>query len=288
MKKILSLIVFVCLLYSSAFSSDWKNLANATIEMSADAISNLENKKDKSAQDVYSLTIIYNREGNLDKLQTMFNDNEKNMPNSPALRLLEGIILMREHKYEESRDILKGVMTTHPDFYPALVTLSYLNYLQKDFAQTYAIAKQLIAKKTELSRYHYVGSLLLAAGSKGIMAKNSLFNAIFAYFEVNGYFEEAQQLMPDSSEVLYATGSYYLVTPAIAGGDLDKAIGLLEKSRQLAPLNTQVYVRLAQAYRNRGDAVAFQQNIARASELDPQDELLLDYISDEKKFLDIP
>jgi Tfp pilus assembly protein PilF len=62
---------------------------------------------------------------------------------------------------------------------------------------------------------------------------------------------------------------------------------MLEKSRQFTPQNTQVYVRLAQAYRFKGDIIAYRKNIARAIEIDPQDEVLLDYLSGEKVFLDV-
>jgi hypothetical protein len=288
MKKILLSIIFICLFYPAAHASDWKNWADAAVAMSPGTIAGLENKKDKTEQDVYSLTLIYYREFNHIKLKKIFKDNEKNMSASPALRLLEGIILMQEHRHEESRNILTGVMKTHPDFYPALITLSHMSYLQKDFARAYATSKQLLAKKKELSRYHHAVSLLLAAGSKSILTRKNLVRAIPAYFEVKGYFKEAQKLMPDSFEVLYATGTYQLLTPAVAGGNLDRAIGLLEKARALAPLNTNVYVRLAQGYRARGDAAAYQKNIAQAMGLDPHDELLLDYLSGEKAFIDVP
>jgi tetratricopeptide (TPR) repeat protein len=289
MKKYLLLDFFLILFLSSvAAASDWKNPADAAIQMPPGSIAILENKKDKSAQDVYILTIIYYREYNQDKLKKLFRDNKDNMQDGPELKLLEGIILMREHRHRESRDILTGAMKTYPDFYPALTTLSHLNHMQKDFPRAYQLARQLIAKKNELSRFHLTTSLLIAAGSKSIITKESMLRAIPAYFEVNRYFKEAQKLMPDSPEVLYALGSYRLLAPSIAGGDIDQAIAMLEKSRQMTPLNTGVYVRLAQAYRAGGNTVAYQKNLAQAIKLDRYDELLLDYTTGEKAFLDTP
>jgi tetratricopeptide (TPR) repeat protein len=283
-----SFIIFALLFCSSARAADWKNPADSAIQLSPGAILSLENKKDKSAQDVYRLTIVYYREYQQAKLKKLFNDNEKNIPDSPVLKLLQGIILMWDHRHQESRNILTNAVKAYPDFYPAQIALLHLDYLQKDFVRVYRMARPMIDKKSELSRFHLTVSLLLAAGSKGFITRKNLIKAIPAYFEVNRYFKEAQKLMPDSAEVLYGVGSYRLVAPAIAGGNLDSAIQLLERSGQLTPLNTNVYVRLAQAYRAKGNLAAYQKNIARAWELDPQDELLLDYVSGEKVFLDVP
>ncbi len=94
--------------------------------------------------------------------------------------------------------------------------------------------------------------------------------------------------MPQAPEVLYGLGCCHLLTPSFVGGNLDLAIEMLERSRQLTPLNTQVYVRLAQAYRAKKNEDAYRRHIERAREIDGQDELLIDYLSGEKAFLDAP
>ena len=286
MKIILSVITAFVLFASSACAADWKTLADEAIGLLPPAVADLENKKDKSESDVYALTVIYYREYHHGKLKKLYTDHEKKMPESVVLKMLNGIILLREHRHRECGVLLRAMVREHPEFYPALIMLAHSNYLQKDFAGAYALARRLIDKKKELSRYHYAVSLLLAAGSKGIIAKNNLTQAIPAYFEVNRYLKETAKLMPDSPEVFYGQGSYHLLTPTVAGGDIDLAIKMLEKSRQLTPQNTQVYVRLAQAYRFKGDIPAYRKNIARALEIDPQDEVLLDYLSGEKVFLE--
>jgi len=287
MKYILSFFI-ACLFCSASFADDWKNPADIAVRLLPGEIFSLENKNNKSTQDVYALTIIYYREYQLSKLKKLLGDHEKQMPASPALKLLKGIIMMWDHRYQESSRILTGIIRVHPDCFPAEVTLAHLEYLQKDFDRSYRRALQMIGKKKELSRFHVAVSLMVASGAKGILTKRNLIKAIPAYFEVNGYLREAQKQMPDSAEVLYAIGSYHLLTPAIAGGDLDKAIVLLQKSRLMTPLNPSVYVRLAQAYRAKGFTAAAQKYINHAMELDPRDELLLDDLSGEKVFLDVP
>lgn len=288
MKKIILVVLLLLWFCSSASAADWMSLTDRAVSLSASEISILEHKKDKTADDLYTLTLLYYRNYNHSGLKNLFVAYGMNAPAGSELRVLEAIMLMREHRHAESRAILTRVLEAHPDFYPALIVLSHLHYLQKDFAQSYALARRLIVRKKELSQYHYMVSLLLAAGAKGIMTKKSPVRAIPAYFEVNGYFKEAQKLMPDSAEFLYGLGSYHLLTPPVAGGNVDLAITMLEKSKQLTPRNTHVYVRLAQAYRFKGNESAYRQNIARASEIDPRDELLLDYLFGEKAFLDVP
>lgn len=288
MKYILSFFILPCLLVSFSFAADWKDPADTAVQMSPGAVLSLENKKDKTEQDVYKLTIIYYREYQRTKLKKIFQTHEKIFPGHPVVMWLQGIILLGDHRYQECRDVLAGVIKAHPDFYPAILTLAHLDYVQKDFERAYGSAVAMMEKGEELSRFHFTVSLLIAAGSKGIMTKKSLIRAIPSYFEVNGYLKKAQALMPGAAEVLYAVGSYHLLTPAIAGGDLDKAVALLEKSRQLTPLNPGVHVRLAQAYRAKGNLAASQKNMVRAAQLDPHDELLLDDLSGDKVFLDVP
>lgn len=288
MQNMFAVILAFFLTASAAFAADWKTLADEAVLLSPGAAAFLENKKEKTEQDVYQLTLIYYRDYHHPKLKKLYADHEKTLSGRPALKLLQGVILLREHRYAESRAVLEGLIRERPDIHAATFVLGHLHYLRKDFERSYALARQLIRKKKDISRYHYVVSLLLAAGAKGMIVAHNLLWAIPAYFEVNGYFREARQLMPEAPEVLYGIGSYHLLTPPVAGGDIDLALSLLEKSRRLTPLNTSVYVRLAQGFRAKKDETAYANNIARARELDPQDELLLDYLSGEKVFLDVP
>lgn len=288
MKKIILTVTMLFFVCASASGADWVSLADRAVSLSAVEISNLENRKDKTVEDLYMLTLLYYRNYHDAGLKKLFAAHGANAPAASPIRVLEAIILMREHRHPESRAILTGVLAAHPDFHSATLVLAHLSYLQKDFAGSYALARKLIEKKKELSTYHYTVSLLLAAGAKGILAKKNMVRAIPAYFEVNGYFREAKKLMPEAAEVHYGLGSYYLLTPTVAGGGVDKAIVLLEKSRQITPLNTHVYVRLAQAHRFKGDLAASRKFIARAAAIDPQDELLQDDLSGEKAFLDVP
>lgn len=288
MKQTLTFIFCAAVLCASAWGADWKTTADAALGMPPAARALLERKPDKSAQDVYILTLFHYRDFQKTKLKKLESDSARALSGTPELLLLQGITLMWDHRHAESRRVLAGLVAAHPDFFPAAVTLAHLDYLRRDFERSYAGARRLIDRKKELSRFHLTVSLLVASGAKGVLAQRNLVSAIPAYFEVNGYLKEAQKQLPDSAEVLYALGTYHLLTPSITGGDLDVAVALLEQSRRLAPLNPGVYVRLAQAYRARGLALVSRQYLEQARAIDPQDELLLDDLSGEKVFLDVP
>ncbi len=288
MKTFFAACACVLIFAFQGYASDWKTLADNAIALSPDAVTALEKKQDKTAQDVYQLTILYYRQYDQAKLQKLLSDTEKTLADTQVGRLLAAIVLMRKHQLADSANVLNRILSSEPDFYPALIVLAHLSYLQKDFTGSYAQAKKLLEHKKALSRYHYTVSLLMAAGARGILAKSDLTRAIPGYFEVKRYFKEAQKLMPGAPEVLYARGSYYLLTPPIADGDIDLAMEMLEKSRALTPLNPSVYVRLAQGYRARGDEEGYRKNLDAARALDPKDELVLDYLSGDKAFLDVP
>ena len=68
-------------------------------------------------------------------------------------------------------------------------------------------------------------------------------------------------------------GSYYLLAPFFAGGDKKKALAYLEKAVKADLYFADAYVRLAQAWREKGDKVRHDFYLGKALELDPQNEL---------------
>ncbi len=289
MKKMLLLMaVVLCWGSLPVCAADWAGLADRAVFLSACDAGLLESKPDKTLGDLYQLTIHYYRHYDHDRLVALFEETKDQYPADSEARVLEAIILMRDHRHAQSRAVLDRVLARKPDFHPAKIVLAHLLYLQKDFEGAYGIARELLADRNELSTYHHLVSLLIAAGARGILAKRKPLTAIGAYFEVTGYFRRARRLLPESAEYLYGQGSYYLLTPRVAGGDLELAVELLERSRRLTPRNAPIYVRLAQAYRARGDQEACRHYLAAAARIDPNDELLLDDQSGAKAFLDVP
>jgi tetratricopeptide (TPR) repeat protein len=290
MKKVfLSLFLFILFSFSlTAIAADWKMLSDHAVSMSADGICSLENTKHKTSSDIYQLAIIYVRQFDYNKNKKLLREVENLMPDTAILKWLQALVFMQEHRLQESSENLLRLIKTDPEFYPAAITLAHVYYLKKDFTRSYSLARQLMERKKDLSRYHYVVSLLIAGAAKGIITKKTLERLLPSYFEVHSYFKEAEKMQPQAPEVLFGLGSYYLLIPAIVGGNNNKAIKLLEKARELTPLNVHIYVRLAQANKAKGNLVAYHHNISKAREIDSQDELLVDFTSGKKDFLDVP
>lgn len=289
MKKVFLLIILISVSFPlTVFATDWKMLSDHAVGMSADRICGLENKKNKTSSDIYQLAIINVRQFDHNKNKKLLQDAETLIPDTAILKWLQALVFMQEHKLQESSDSLLQINRNNPEFYPAAVTLAHVYYLKKDFARSYSLARQLMERKKELSQYHYVVSLLIAGAAKGTITKKTRERLLPSYFEVHSYFKEGEKLMPQAPEVLFGLGTYYLLIPAIVGGNTNKAIKLLVKAQEMTPLNANIYVRLAQAYKDKGNLTAYHYYIGRACEIDPLDELLIDFTSGKKEFLDVP
>ncbi len=77
----------------------------------------------------------------------------------------------------------------------------------------------------------------------------------------------ALALDPGNAQAYAVLGRRYLYSPAIFGGDIDKAIDLFHKATILAPHNDGGFVWLAIAYRKKGDRARAQAALAEALRL---------------------
>ena len=96
---------------------------------------------------------------------------------------------------------------------------------------------------------------------------------------------KAEALQPDNAGVLFGIGSYYLLAPGFAGGDRNAALDHLEKAVKADPLMADTYVRLAQAYKLKGNSEKYNVCLQKALEIDPQNELALDIKNKTCKFI---
>ena len=116
MKKILLLItVFFCSGSLPAVAADWVGLADRAVSLSAGDVRVLESKSDKTLGDLYQLTIYYYRQYDHDGLAALFSETKDQYPADSEARVLEAIILMREHRHAQSRAVLDRVLARKPD-----------------------------------------------------------------------------------------------------------------------------------------------------------------------------
>ncbi|RJO64563.1 MAG: hypothetical protein C4540_03645 [Candidatus Omnitrophota bacterium] len=196
-------------------------------------------------------------------------------------------LLRRKHYLKESQVMLKNIIKETPDFSPALITLAYIQYTNKAYSESLVLAEKVLAQgKDVVDTSNYTRALLIVAGSKGMLAHYGGPLAKVSHgLQVLTYLKKAQRLQPDTAGVLFGFGGFYLLAPAIVGGNSNKAVEYLEKTIKTDPFFTDAYVRLAQAYKVKGDKEKYAFYLKKAREIDPQNELAIDIESGKCDFI---
>ncbi len=191
------------------------------------------------------------------------------------------------HEDAESAVLLDQVVAAEPDFAPALISLGYVRYRAMDFDAALRYLVRVLKRGQEgAGKESYVRALCVYAGVKGMLAHyGGPLSKTLNGPAVLPALRKAERLSPQSPEVLFGLGSYYLLTPEVFGRDADKAREYLERARERAPLFADVCVRLAQVFLLKGDAGMFNKYLAEARSLDPQNELARDIESGACRFI---
>ncbi len=184
-------------------------------------------------------------------------------------------IARREYRIEESVDILDDIIEKHPDFAPAKITRAYIHLTQKDYKKAIDMATEVLgAGKERVDTGNLVRANLIAGGAKAMIADESfIFKKVAAGLGALSYFKDARKINPDDPGVLFAWGSYYLIAPGIAGGDIKKAEEHLLRALEKDPRFADIHVRLAQLYYKKGNTDKYKSYLERAFELDPENSL---------------
>ncbi|MBM3254940.1 MAG: hypothetical protein FJZ08_01385 [Candidatus Omnitrophica bacterium] len=182
-------------------------------------------------------------------------------------------VLRRKRRYEESRKILEGVISKNPQYAPALVTLSYIEYKEDKLDKAQELISAALSyygdKDTEALAYMMLGTINARRAEKGdILAK------IRYGTQVGCYLLKAKELAPKLSEVRLALGTFYLKAPKIIGGNPDKAFLELNAAVTLAPNFATANARLAECYKKKFDLERYNLYIEAAQSLDPDNEVL--------------
>lgn len=181
-------------------------------------------------------------------------------------------IFRRAYKFKESEKLLNEVLAKCLGHAPSLISLAYIKYRNNKFQDASRLLKQAL-KQPDLERenqaliYMLMGSINAKKASQGGFLSKVVYGT-----RIRGFFEKAKIRAPDLSEVRLGLGSFYLLAPKIAGGNIDKAIEELECAVQLTPDFATANARLAQAYKQKGNLEKYNFYIQRTKELDPENE----------------
>ena len=287
-KKIVLFLITLSLFQTSlCYGLDWKRLyEKADNSNLSDALSIVKTKPD-SINDLYVLALVYL---NLHKDKEAEEVFVKVMTLDPEMIEAKwGIaeVLRRQHKLDESEELLKEVIKSNPEFSPAYINLAYIMCIRMDFNEVARLAgKVLRQREKKVDRSNRVRAYLLFGGAKGIIAYHGgLLSKIINGTNVLRSLKTAEQLQPNSLWVRYVMGTFYLLVPSLAGGDIVKAEEYLKQAIEIDPLFADPYVRLGQIYKAKGDNAKYKEYINKALEIDPQNELAIDISSGRCKFM---
>jgi len=183
-------------------------------------------------------------------------------------------VLRRSRDYKESEELLNKILSLNPKHIPSLISLSYIRYKDDKLNEALKLINQVLKtdaldKENQALAYMMLGSINSRRSKKGWVLSKVAYGT-----HIKGYFLRAKELAPHLPEVHLGLGTFYLLAPAIVGGDLNKAFQELELTVKLAPEFATANARLAQAYKKKGDLEKYNFHLQRARELDPKNEVL--------------
>jgi len=192
----------------------------------------------------------------------------------------------RAHRYEACRSTIDKLLAIEPAFSPAYVTLGFNAFVQAQFDDAITYAHQALAIKKPRIEHARASAHILLAACNGIRATNaSYFSKIVLGPQIMHHINKAQSLMPDTAEVLFGAGVCYLLAPKIFFGDDAKAERHLQRSIALRPLFPDGHVRMSQLLMRKGETNKADELLKKARALDPENELLLDFITKTNRFI---
>ncbi|MDD5237362.1 MAG: tetratricopeptide repeat protein [Candidatus Omnitrophica bacterium] len=283
---LLTIIFFFCQpAYCHAL--EWKRLHEEADKTDAsDILGYLQNNPD-SIDSLYKLGLVYLNLHKDTEAQEVFKKILNLQPSTPEAKWGLAELLRRKHDVGKSEDLINEVINSSPEFVPAYITLAYIKYSQFKFEDSLRLALKVIEKGRErVDLSNYTRAYLIVGANKGMIAHyGGPISKLINGTAVLSNLRKAQKLQPDSSAVMFGLGSFYLLAPGFAGGDLGKAAEFLKKAIELDPLFADSYVRLGQVYKVKGDEKKYKEYLNRALEIDSGNELANDIKNGKCKFI---
>jgi tetratricopeptide (TPR) repeat protein len=287
MRKPILFLLFLFAFTSVSYATDWKSLHERADKTTLDQALQRAAASPGNPDDQYVLGLVYLNMHKDREAYGLFSSFLEAYPDKPGFKWGLAESSRRLHETARAQELLNETLEEDPRFYPAMISLAYIKYFQSDFQGSVRLALKVIEQgqdKVDLS--NYVRAYAMYAGSKGMLAHyGGLFSKAVDGLAVKKNLDKAQRLQPDSPAVLFGLGSYYLLAPVIAGGDKGKAGEYLEQALKVDPLFADIYVRLAQLAKIKGNKEKYGFYMNKALEIDPGNELAADTISGRCKFI---
>ena len=270
-----------------AYPMDWRSLHDQADNLSLTSAQKIAAKNVGSFSDGYVLGLVYLNLHQDEAADEIFSKLLKGNPDLIEAKWGKAELLRRRHDSLAAQSLLNAVIKANPQFAPALISLAYIKYFQTDFKASVNLALRVIQQgRDQVDLSNYVRAYAMYAGAKGMLAHNGgFFSKVVDGLAVKSNLNKAQKLQPNSSAVLFGLGSFYLLAPTIAGGNQSRAEDYLSQAIKADPFFADAYVRLGQLAKINGNQKKFNFYINKALEIDPQNELALDTLSERCKFI---
>jgi tetratricopeptide (TPR) repeat protein len=183
-------------------------------------------------------------------------------------------VLRRIRDYKRSEVLLNGILKREPGHIPSLISLAYIRYKDDKLEEALQLVNLVLKNKCPDRENEALAYMMLGTINSRRTAKGWFFSKVRYGTQIKCFFLKAEELAPDLPEVHLGLGTFYLMAPAIVGGNLSKAIGELELAVRIAPGFATANARLAQGYKKKGDWEKYHFYLRRAKELDPENEVV--------------
>ena len=180
----------------------------------------------------------------------------------------------RMRQYSDAESILNAILKKNPQHHSALISLAYIKYKEDKLNEAQQLVNKVLEKDCPDRENEALAYLMLGTINSRRCAKSWFLAKIKYCTQMKFYFLKARALAPDLPEVRLGLGTFYLLAPAIAGGNLNQAQEELSLAVKMAPDFATANARLAQAYKKKGDLEKCNFYFQRARELDPENEAL--------------
>lgn len=192
--------------------------------------------------------------------------------------------LLKAKHYPEAKALLEHSLQANARNAEALYLMGEWHWAQNNPKKAAEYAEQAIQLNPNKASYH-----LLRGATLGNIAQNSnMLKAMTMVGDIRGAFEKAVQLEPANRDAFMALFGYYTNAPAIAGGGLDKAQALAERTTVLDPSRGHYLKGVLQ--QRRKDPGGAQAEYRQALAADPKFSLaynVLGYVELEMKQVDM-
>jgi len=183
-------------------------------------------------------------------------------------------VLRRRRDYVHSEDLLNQILKINPGHASSLISLAYIKYKDARLSEALQLVKRALKAEYLDNNNEALGYVMLGMINSRRSQQGWFFGKITYGMQIKRHFLKAKALASDLPEISLALGTFYLLAPAIAGGNLEDALKELDDAVKIAPDFATVNARLAQAYRKKGDLDKYNFYLKKTRELDPENEVL--------------